>query len=282
MRRGQVEWRVVSFVLAIGILIFLVIFYGGQTKNIGDSLDGLTDCGEGLITSGLAQYGEAKDGAAGKCYSEKDCGSHTASNEEDIGYYYQYIGKGWGCPGDPEAIGYNKDDVYCCLRLPEGSNPVNFQDIRGAARAQMGEGELLFNMETKNIHTNIMRDTGVDLVVKLEEVFDFTYRPKSLDARCELEINLVGSSLKGIKITNTACNNPGESSIVELGPGRGFINIIQDNNLAPPLGSGTMTEEAFLQEINRTKVPDKQRLDATLKFTTAGGISISRNFYITT
>jgi len=129
-------WIVMSAVLAIAFGYILYTTLSDKLAGSGKAIEGLTDCGSGLVT-GIIYGDNTVHGACGGPL--KDCEDAKTSLTSTLGSFpdgarMQYVGEGWGCP--PKESPERK---YCCIVLGGNENAVSASQI--TTKCPNGAGE---------------------------------------------------------------------------------------------------------------------------------------------
>jgi hypothetical protein len=127
----------------------------------------------------------ALGGETGMCMKEKTCNDPGATKAD--GYYYQYVGTGFGCMTEKEWFALKEEQrtelvkppQFCCIQIPEMDNPITLDQIKSATCENMEEGEWRYEIPGKTgkcaeIDDKIIMDKQYSRII-------FKYKPKSSD-----------------------------------------------------------------------------------------------------
>jgi hypothetical protein len=162
MRRGQVGKYLLEILLVIIVLVVTAPLYGGIFKKAQGDIDSLGDCQEGLVRTLAGKDAQCKCFESQKCELKNSGESASAQNfipggeDPEAGvenalpfsgerdYYWQYIGKGWGCP--PKDQPRNE---YACITVPNSQNPYSIQELCHARCEQLVPGDIVIVKESE-------------------------------------------------------------------------------------------------------------------------------------
>lgn len=136
MRRGMSGTTAVIFGMLLGLIVLIIYvqIFGLVESRAEEDIRSLQSCQDGLLGT-LA-------GTQGKCFPNPTCKTTTGygGTEGDPSqqsgflsrvsntahsYYWQNIGKGWGCPVEVQPDG---SGPYCCIEVPKGSQGQNIAE----------------------------------------------------------------------------------------------------------------------------------------------------------
>jgi hypothetical protein len=171
---GKFVALAITLVVVAGIIYIIVERFKSETNN-------LSKCG-GLVGS--------LGGKDGYCHAQKSCDSATPAD----GYYYQYIGEGFGC----------EQDTFCCIQIPDTSNPVRGVEVNNARCQSIKEGTWTYSKPG----TPACSPIPDAVTVEIDQDITFYYKPATSDRVCTIKLGGTSGTaitLKGIQSGQHTC-----------------------------------------------------------------------------